>query len=458
MLLLKADQATGPGKKFPKHFLTCGIAGALSLAIIFGAFQESESIGTAAVRVLAEATSGLLPHDERGHTNILLLGVGDKSHAAAGLTDSMIVASIDPDSKSVVLLSIPRDVYVEDAKDIGAGRINAMYVSYRALHKKEKGMTESGASLLAMQDVADDIGMRLGMNIHGVMKMDFIGFTNIVDAVGGVDVDVPERLVDYSYPVQEGVIGTFEIDAGPQHLDGETALQYARSRHSTSDFSRSARQQLILAAIGDKVRNTKFISNMDAVHAVQVAIRDHFETTLGPTELFALGTTLASVPRDHIVSMNLNYASGGDYSDAEAGGFIRVPPEGTFTGAVLLPVSPTDEVADWSMIRFFSQLIFGRRDVYVRKPRVVIVQGDAAVREAHRLRNELVRYGFDAVHERGEASGTGTMITSVQTDDGAFFSSLLGMPLVQETSGTGTAIRIRLGENYEFTPLVKAAE
>lgn len=458
MFPFKVAQSTGTGKRFPKHLLTCGIAGALSLAIIFGAFQESDSIGTTAVRVLAEATNGLLPHDEDGHTNILLLGVGDKSHAAAGLTDSMIVASIDPDSQSVVLLSIPRDLYVEDAEGIGAGRINAMYVSYRSQYKKEEGMTESGASLLAMQSVADDIGTRLGMSIHGVMKMDFIGFTNIVDVVGGVDIDVPQRLIDYSYPVQEGVVGTFEIDAGPQHLDGETALKYARSRHSTSDFSRSARQQQILAAIGDKVKSTKFISNMDAVHAVQVAIRDHFETTLGATELFALGTTLVSVPRAGIVSMNLNYASGGDYSDAEAGGFIRVPPEGTFTGAILLPLSPTDKVADWSMIRFFAELIFGHRDVYVRKPHIVIVQGDAPVRDAHRLRNELVRYGFDAVQQKGEVTGTGTTMTAVGSQDGEFLSSLIGVPLVQETTGTGAGIRIVLGKDYTFTPLVKAAK
>jgi anionic cell wall polymer biosynthesis LytR-Cps2A-Psr (LCP) family protein len=119
----------------------------------------------------------------------------------------------------------------------------------------------SGASILALHDLANDIGNRFHVPIHGAMKLDFAGLEMMIDAIGGIDIDVPEAIVDYSYPLSENVIGLLRIEKGMQHMDGKTALQYARSRHSTSDFDRSDRQQQILQALKDKMQHMNFIAD-----------------------------------------------------------------------------------------------------------------------------------------------------------------------------------------------------
>lgn len=113
----------------------------------------------------------------------------------------------------------------------------------------------------ALRELALEIGRFTNVDIQQIIKVDFIGFVQAVDAVGGVDIDVPYTLVDPEYPGPNYSYQTFSITKGPHHLDGETALKYARSRHSTSDFSRSGRQQQIIKALGEKVKNEGILSN-----------------------------------------------------------------------------------------------------------------------------------------------------------------------------------------------------
>ena len=174
--------------------------------------------------------------DAYGHTNILLLGKGDATHDGIDLTDTMMIASMDPKkTKSVVMLSIPRDLYLLSTEKMGQGKINTMYRDYKISLIRE-GKSKDVASKLALKELATELGKALDIQIHGVAIVDFSGFTEAVDALGGVDVDVQSDLVDTEYPADETSYTTFSIAAGHQHLDGETALKYARSRHSTSDF------------------------------------------------------------------------------------------------------------------------------------------------------------------------------------------------------------------------------
>ncbi len=142
------------------------------------------------------------------------------------------------------MFSIPRDLRVKYPTG-GYGRINANF--YLHLRKNDDNFT------LALSGMTDDISKMLGMSIPYYATIDFSAFKALVDAVGGIDITIPESIHDTTYPNESnrGYI-TFHIDAGAQHLDGDTALKYARSRHTTSDFSRSLRQQLILKGIKDK--------------------------------------------------------------------------------------------------------------------------------------------------------------------------------------------------------------
>ena len=181
--------------------------------------------------------------DHYGNVNMLLLGYGGDGHDGGYLTDSIIVASRNPEIGNISMFSIPRDLRVKYPNG-GYGRINGVFHNH--MRTKDHGEAASG--------FAADIGVMLGMPIPYYATIDFSAFKEIVDVIGGIDIVVPETLHDTAYPneANRGYI-TFHIDAGLQHLDGDTALKYARSRHSTSDFSRSIRQQLILKGIKDKV-------------------------------------------------------------------------------------------------------------------------------------------------------------------------------------------------------------
>lgn len=407
----------------------------------------------------SSVSSTFLPHDDGGRTNVLLLGVGDRYHAGANLTDSIIIASIEPRTRSIVFLSLPRDLYVVGAPDMPDARINAFYVNARNRFVRG-GDTQSGASLKALRATADEIGSRLGTEIHGVIKVDFTAFSEIIDAFGGVDIDVPESLTDYAYPVEKGVIGTFSIKAGPQHLDGDTALKYARSRQSTSDFDRSDRQQQILTALLEKAKAQNPLENLGLVRSVLGVIDKHAEWTLSSGELVALAGSVLSVPQGNIITMHLTTAVGGDYSTAEVGGFVLPPAEDMGAGAILLPYSLTGKLSDWGQIRTFTGLLFARRSLFTEKPVIDIVADPKASLQARRLRNELLRNGF-SVSERvvtSAASGSGELTVSSRNSTSAFLSRYLSLPLTMSGSMPQSSLRITLPEEYRFVPFEKTLD
>jgi hypothetical protein len=197
-------------------------------------------------------------------------------------------------------------------------------------------------------------------------------------------------------------------------------------------------------------------------------VHNHFETTFGRGELFALAATLASVHTDNILSRNLNYRTGNDYADAETGGFVRSPAPGEFSGAVLLPLSATGDVSDWSQIRTFASLLFGNRDAYFRSPLLALDTADAKPLHARRLKNELIRYGFRIEEikrdkdEEPEIESTVGVTAKGDKESAALLSELLALPVIRShdepESATGATIRITLGKDYAFKNFAKVWE
>ncbi len=120
-----------------------------------------------------------------------------------------------------------------------------------------------------------------GVPIPYYMFVDFDGFISLIDSLSGINVNVPQSLVDTSYPGPNNNYITFSIQSGQQVLDGETALKYARSRHSTSDFSRALRQQLIIKAMVDKVLGSISITNPGSVRKVYKEFTEVMKTNIG---------------------------------------------------------------------------------------------------------------------------------------------------------------------------------
>lgn len=239
------------------------------------------------------------PPDATTSYNVLLLGYGGAGHEGGTLTDSIIIANLKPKEKKLALISVPRDLWVEIPirSDIKQGfKINHAYAiglddaKYPLKQPQYKG--EEGAAHLTKEVVADAVGMP----IDYFVAVDFEGFKNIIDILGGVDVEVPVTFNDYFYPIKGRENDTcgksadeiaelhelysdtelhhqFEcryehihFDAGKTSMDEETALKFVRSRASAQhggDFARNQRQQAVLVGVKDKLISMDAIKKID---------------------------------------------------------------------------------------------------------------------------------------------------------------------------------------------------
>jgi LCP family protein required for cell wall assembly len=194
-------------------------------------------------------------HNER--TNILLMGYGGPGHDGPYLTDSMMLVSLLPKTHQMVLISLPRDLWVRipafrdrtyDGKLNEAYEIGIDDASWLNKRPEYTGRRTAGGDL-----AASVVGTVTGLQVDYWVGVDFKAFEDVVNALGGIDVTVDQVLHDTQFPRGETTAYmTVHVNAGPQHLSGERALQFARSRYSTNDFDRSKRQQKILLAVRER--------------------------------------------------------------------------------------------------------------------------------------------------------------------------------------------------------------
>ncbi len=200
----------------------------------------------------APGAATLPPWDGKGLLNVLLIGSDQRPGEGAYNTDTLIVASVDPATGQVALFSLPRDttgIPLADgpARAFFGGtwnrKINALFQQARARPDLFPGGKMSG-----YQALKDTLGGLYGLQIQYFVEVDFPGFQKVVDALGGVTVNVQLPVVDDNYPGDNGKLRVY-IPTGVQHMTGSEALVYARSRHGSSDFDRAARQQRVLLSL-----------------------------------------------------------------------------------------------------------------------------------------------------------------------------------------------------------------
>jgi LCP family protein required for cell wall assembly len=433
-------------------------AGALAIGVLLLVFSPRARVQT--VQTTLNVLGADLPKDDNGHTNILLLGTGDKNHDGADLTDTMIIASIDPAStQSVVMISLPRDLFLDANKRLTNGRINAVYANEK-YRLERSGLSDDVASLQALSAVGEEIGEKAGVEIHGVIKVDFTAFENVVDALGGVDIVVEKTINDYTYPISETQVGLFRLEEGPQHLDGKTALRYARSRHSTNDFDRSARQQQLLKAIADKIRNLGRLEQIRFLSDLNESLAGHVQTTMTRDQMLGMAQIASELSLDRAITTQLNFNAGSDYSEARAGGFVYPAPPELFEGAsILLPTSLPGGSPDWRQIRTYVQFLTLHRAAYLAEPDILIQDLGAARLQAHRLRNELLRYRWTVLEleqpEVEEAAETSSVYyrDNAHYESASFLGRVLSLPVARATETTGSGdVLIQLGSDFTHKP------
>lgn len=440
----------------------------LSFLLLAGVAQALISLDILNIRNILGVAGAELPRDENGFTNLLLLGKGDDDHDGVDLTDTMMIASIDPKTESTVLLSIPRDLYVTSEK-MGQGRINELYRNYKVMLRR-KDISKEEASHAALLELMREVGRKTGISLHHAVMVNFTGFVQAVDALGGIDVTVPYDIVDREYPGPNWTYQTFAINAGPAHLDGETALKYARSRHTTSDFGRSARQQQVIAAVGEKAKTLGIVKSPGKILALLRILSQNVETTMSTAELLGAAKLGEELDRTRIVSMQITDRSGYQGGLPEAGGFLYDPPRDQFAGASILLPAPTPPSDPWKQIRTFARLLLTARTMYLSQPRIAILNAGGKTGAAGLLAAELTRYGFmveraENAFPRTEKNApkleTTTVFAPAEADRPAasFFASLLGLPLAENPPPLPVApekldqVTILLGKDFTLTPL-----
>lgn len=224
--------------------------------------------------------------------NVLLLGVDKRDGEDVPRSDTLILVSIDPVSKRVGMLSIPRDLWVT-IPGYGPNKINA------AFPLGEQNKLPGGGAALVMQTVEHNFKLP----VHHFATVDFRGFIKIIDAIGGITVEVPYALKDDEYPADEGPNYTrLYIPAGLQWMDGATALRYARSRHFDTDFGRQRRQQQVLQAIRDQGLKLNLLPRLPELITL---LAGSVRTDLDPRQLPALARLGAQIERDQIKSYGI---------------------------------------------------------------------------------------------------------------------------------------------------------
>ena len=230
-----------------RHLIDYGVLLVVTLALVgvYGTvYRESAAWAGVIAKVFEPIGRGLPARGDespppswsgRDRLNVLLLGIDRRGKdSPTENTDTVIVLSLDPVNNTATMLSIPRDTFVAIPGQ-GQDKINAAY----AYGGEQRGPD------LARRTVEN----LLGIPIHSFALIDFEAFTKIVDSSGGVLVDVKRPLRDEEYPTADFGIERLQLLVGPQLLDGQNALRYARSRHDSNDFSRARRQQDVLAGL-----------------------------------------------------------------------------------------------------------------------------------------------------------------------------------------------------------------
>lgn len=247
------------------------------------------TIGQVAQVIVANNDADIWPVADHGRLTVLLMGVDSREKTVEGATrsDVMTLVTIDPISHTAAMLSIPRDLYVPLPGYNEQNRINTAYFwgEYNHLPGGGPGYAE------------ETIAYNFGISTQRYAVIDFDGFKKVIDAVGGVDVDVPHEIIDYEYPTEDYGIETLQIPAGQVHMDGELALKYVRTRHADSDFGRLQRQQQVLLAVRDKALS---LGNLNKIPETLNALGESLRTDLTLPEILALAKQWTSIPREAI--------------------------------------------------------------------------------------------------------------------------------------------------------------
>lgn len=279
---------------------------------------------------------------DKNQINVLILGIGGAGHEGPNLTDTMLITSLNRKEKKAAMISIPRDLLV-DTNRFGKQKINGL----NALVEAE----EPGAGANFVRRIVEEI---TAANIDHYVRLDFSAFEKIIDAAGGLDIDVPRTFTDPLFPriSDPAQTTTVTFSAGIQHMDGRTALIYARSRHGNNgegnDFARSRRQQQIMMAAKKKILSAGTLFNPGAIKNILETLAADIKTDLSAWDILGLAKLYKELdisPENIATHVLTNGPDGPLYADYYNNQYVLLPKKSDWSDIRAIASDPYNTAA-----------------------------------------------------------------------------------------------------------------
>ena len=349
------------------------------------------------------------PWDGTDRLNILLIGSDQRPGDGTYNTDTLIVVSIDPTTKQVAMFSLPRD-----STDIPlppgplANAYNGVYplkINSLFTQVRNRGDLVAGTSKTRGYNALKQVlGNLYQLDIKYFVEVNFDGFKQVVDAVGGVTINVQVPVIDDSYPSDTGRDARIYIPAGIQHMSGAQALVYARSRHGSDDFDRGYRQQRVLTSLREQANVANLIPRIPELCS---AFKATVKTDIPQGELAKLAGLAGSVDTKNIRSYVFSF-----------------PRYGTETGPSApvykyLPNATKIRTAVANAFKVDPQLEDTRAALGDENGTIWVLNGGGQTGQASTLAGYLEYYGLTASAPTGKPDSTGLPTTRIVVYNGA---------------------------------------
>jgi len=357
-------------------FVLIGYFGYQAWGVFNSIWTDNKTGESPFLKLFGNVEAGELRGEGDGRINILLIGIPGGNHNGNTLSDTNIVASIDPINNKAAMLSLPRDMWVDNPDTGGYSKLNAIH-AYGEMQEEGYGPTNSKKAISQILDIP----------LHYYIRIDFRGVEKLIDALGGIDIEVKKDIYDPYFPDQYGTgYEVYSIEEGLHQLSGPAALKFARSRYTTSDFDRAGRQQQVLMAAKNKMSKRELFVQPEKVLDILGIAKDHLRTDLQPDEIKRLMSIVERIDTDEVVSKVLDNSANGLLYSSNING-----------ASVLLPVGD-----DYTRIQALAHRIFVEPYLRQEDAKIEIRNGTTTAGLATQTSEVLTDFGYQ-INKIGDA-------------------------------------------------------